>query len=86
MLRVEAESQSMPERQPETFADNDIPDFASLLREPTLPVPGSNNSLGVTAPFTPNPQKNYKIKIERRLKLISSLPHFTSGKSTKAAE
>jgi hypothetical protein len=41
ILRVEAESLSMPERRPETFADyvplpdaNDIADFASLLREP----------------------------------------------------
>ena len=52
ILRVEAESQSMPERHPETFADNDndIPDFASLLREPTLPVPDANNSLGVSPP------------------------------------
>lgn len=44
ILRVEAEWQSMPERR----ADNDIPDFASLLREPTLPVPDANNSLGVS--------------------------------------
>jgi hypothetical protein len=50
ILKVEAESQSMPERHPETFADNDIPDFASLLREPTLPVPDANNSLGVSPP------------------------------------
>jgi hypothetical protein len=50
ILRVEAESQSMPERHPETSADNDIPDFASLLREPTLPVPDANNSLGVSPP------------------------------------
>ena len=50
ILRVEAEWQSMPERHPETFADNDIPDFASLLREPTLPVPDANNSLGVSPP------------------------------------
>ena len=50
ILKVEAEWQSMPERHPETFAVNDIPDFASLLREPTLPVPGANNSLGVSPP------------------------------------
>ena len=50
ILRLEAESQSMPEGHPETFADNDIPDFASLLREPALPVAGSNNSLGVSPP------------------------------------
>ena len=50
ILRVEAESQSMPQRHPETFADNDIPDFASLLRESTLPVPDANNSLGVSPP------------------------------------
>jgi hypothetical protein len=50
ILKVEAESQSMLERHPETFADNDIPDFASLLREPTLPVPDANNSLGVSPP------------------------------------
>jgi len=55
ILKVEAESQSMPERHPETFADyiplrDDIPDFASLLREPTLPVPDANNSLGVSPP------------------------------------
>jgi hypothetical protein len=50
ILRVEAESRSRPERSPETFADNDISDFASLLREPTLPVAGSNNSLGVSPP------------------------------------
>jgi hypothetical protein len=56
ILRVEAESRS--ERSPETFADyvplrdaNDVPDFASLLREPVLPTPGSNNiSLGVSPP------------------------------------
>ncbi|HET7383359.1 MAG TPA: hypothetical protein VFJ59_12350 [Pseudolabrys sp.] len=48
-LRVEAESQSKPERSPETFADNDIPDFASLLREPVLPAPSSNN-VGVSPP------------------------------------
>jgi len=51
ILRVEAESQSMPETQPERFAGNNIPDdFASLLREPTLPAPDSNNSLGVCPP------------------------------------
>ena len=50
VLRVEAESQYRHERSPETFADNDIPDFASLLREPTLPVPDANNSLGVSPP------------------------------------
>jgi hypothetical protein len=51
ILRVEAEWQSMPERQPETFADNDIPDFASLLRESVLPALSSNNdSLGVSPP------------------------------------
>jgi hypothetical protein len=50
ILRVEAESQSMPERHPETFADDDISDFASLLREPTLPAPRSSNSLGVSPP------------------------------------
>lgn len=53
ILRVEAESQSMPERRPETFADNAnnrVPDFASLLREPT-PAPSSNNILlGVSPP------------------------------------
>ena len=49
ILRVEAEWQSMPERHPETFADNDIPDFASLLREPVLPAPSSNN-VGVSPP------------------------------------
>jgi hypothetical protein len=51
ILRVEAESRSMPETQPERFADNNIPDdFASLLREPTLPTPDSNNSLAVSPP------------------------------------
>ena len=50
ILRVEAEWQSMPERHPETFADDDISDFASLLREPTLPAPRSSNSLGVSPP------------------------------------
>ena len=55
ILRVEAESQSRPERSSERFADyvplrDDIPDFASLLREPTLPVPDANNSLGVSPP------------------------------------
>jgi hypothetical protein len=50
ILRVEAESQSMPETL-ERFADNNIPDdFASLLREPALPTPDSNNSLGVSPP------------------------------------
>jgi hypothetical protein len=49
ILRVEAESVSIPESHPETFADNSIPDFASLLREP--PPPGSNNNLlGVSPP------------------------------------
>jgi hypothetical protein len=48
ILRVEAESRSRPERSPERFADyvplrDDIPDFASLLREPVLPAPSSNN-------------------------------------------
>ena len=48
ILRVEAESQSRPERSPERFAvyvplRDDIPDFASLLREPVLPAPISNN-------------------------------------------
>jgi hypothetical protein len=51
ILRVEAESQSMPETQPERFADNNIPDdFASLLREPVSPAPDSNNSLRVSPP------------------------------------
>jgi hypothetical protein len=54
ILRVEAESQSRPERSPERFADyvplrDDIPDFASLLREPVLPAPSSNN-VGVSPP------------------------------------
>ncbi|MGB8576023.1 MAG: hypothetical protein WCD56_05585 [Pseudolabrys sp.] len=54
ILRVEAESQSRPERSPERFAGyvplrDDIPDFASLLREPVLPAPGSNN-VGVSPP------------------------------------
>src|SRR5512143_128636 len=54
ILRVEAESQSRPERSPERFADyvplrDDIPDFASLLREPVLPAPSSNN-VGVCPP------------------------------------
>jgi hypothetical protein len=55
ILRVEAESRS--ERSPETFADyvplrdaNDIPDFASLLREPALPAPSSNNVCRGVAP------------------------------------
>ena len=56
ILRVEAESRS--EKSLETFADhvplrdaNDIPDFASLLREPVLPAPNSNNiRLGVSPP------------------------------------
>ena len=66
ILRVEAESQSRPERSPERFAvyvplRDDIPDFASLLREPVLPAPSSNNVWGLSAPFTPNPQKIYKI-------------------------
>ena len=52
ILRVEAESQSMPERHPEAFADNDIPDFVSLLREPTLPAPDANYSLGVSPPLS----------------------------------
>ena len=55
ILRVEAESQSRPERSPETFADyvplgDAIPDFASLLREPVVPAPGSNNICGVSPP------------------------------------
>jgi hypothetical protein len=54
ILRVEAESQSRPEISPERFADyvplrDDIPDFASLLREPVLPAPSSNN-VGVSPP------------------------------------
>jgi hypothetical protein len=54
ILRVEAESQSRPERSPERFAGyvplrDDIPDFASLLREPVLPAPSSNN-VGVSPP------------------------------------
>lgn len=50
ILRVEAESQYRPERSPETFRDA-IPDFASLLREPGLPAPTSNNiCLGVSPP------------------------------------
>ena len=49
ILRVEAESQSRPERSPETFRDA-IPDFASLLREPVLPPLGSNNICGVSPP------------------------------------
>ena len=54
ILRVEAESRSRPERSPERFADyvplrDDIPDFASLLREPVLPAPSSNN-VGVSPP------------------------------------
>jgi hypothetical protein len=56
ILRVEAESRS--ERSSETFADhvplsdaNDMLDFASLLREPVLPTPSSNNiRLGVSPP------------------------------------
>jgi hypothetical protein len=56
ILRVEAESRS--ESSPEMSADyvplrdaNDIPDFASLLREPVLPAPGVNNTqLGVSPP------------------------------------
>jgi hypothetical protein len=53
ILRVEAESWSRPE----TFADyvplrdaTDIPDFASLLREPVVPPLGSNNISGVSPP------------------------------------
>jgi MoxR-like ATPase len=48
ILRVEAESPSRSERSPETFRDA-IPDFASLLREPVLPAPSSNN-VGVSPP------------------------------------
>ena len=65
ILRVEAESRSA--RSPETFADyvplrdaNDIPDFASLLREPVLPAPGSNNiRLGVSPPPSHLIPKNF---------------------------
>jgi hypothetical protein len=47
VLRVEAESQSMPER----HSDNDMPDFASLLREPTMPAHSSSNTLlGLSPP------------------------------------
>ena len=54
ILKVEAESRSRPE----ALADyvplrdaSDIPDFASLLREPGLPAPTSNNiCLGVSPP------------------------------------
>jgi hypothetical protein len=54
ILRVEAESQSRPERSPERFPDyvplrDDIPDFASLLRKPVLPAPVSN-AVGVSPP------------------------------------
>jgi hypothetical protein len=65
ILRVEAESRS--ERSLETFADhvplrdaNDIPDFASLLREPVLPAPSSNNiRLGVSPPPSRLIPKNF---------------------------
>jgi hypothetical protein len=53
ILRVEAKSQSMPERRPETFtdnADNHVPDFASLLREPTSAPSSDNILLGVSPP------------------------------------
>jgi hypothetical protein len=57
ILRVEAESRSA--RSPLRDA-NDIPDFASLLREPVLPAPGSNNiRLGVSPPPSHLIPKNF---------------------------
>jgi hypothetical protein len=46
ILRVEAESRTRPVRDA-----SDIPDFASLLRDPGLPAPSSNTiCLGVSPP------------------------------------